>query len=568
MFKASMNFKVKEDKKIIIKHHKQWMFRSGYDEWIWINSAYNIKNLLYNNKWQLINRHPIKYFNTGLPDNWTAVSWVWYSKWVWDYLCVKGSSVYKADSLWGTWTSVSASFTWVDDEAYTDIIDFYTLSSSATLTSTTTAVDERYIDSTLALTVNAHVWRYIWVWSQVRLITSNTATRIFIDEKFSTIPGISVSYSIYEKIPGIFCIAEGPLMKVRDGTTFWNPRPSWSYEVYRWTKEHNRLFIIDPTNKYRLKYSILWVWSDFPALNYIDVEFEVVAIKNIKWRVILYWLNNRAELLWDTPDTFYISNSATHKWALSWGSISNWSNVQFFLSSEWIELLNAIDNASATEGVSVSDKIKDFILDASILWLSYTNFEKAKKRAHWTASGGRYYLNIWWLVIIYDFENSTLLSSHLFTTAQYTEASQYTDTGFNIAWEWTCCRDINWVLIFWQWWFLHYVEETPNYDLYSFTATLESDRLNLWDNNRPKKIRRIKQNWRSCERETEFKIYTSIDWGAYELVMTTNDFEYEIFLSKLWEDIRIKTVITQTGAGDMEYEHLRTVVYIEPQYMY
>ena len=79
----------------------------------------------------------------------------------------------------------------------------------------------------------------------------------------------------------------------------------------------------------------------------------------------------------------------------------------------------------------------------------------------------------------------------------------------------------------------------------------------------------MKQEWRSCDRTTTFNVYVSIDWWAYELVKTTTDFEYEIFLSKIWEDIRVKTEITQTWTEDSRtYEHLRTEIYIDPMYKY
>lgn len=566
MFKWNYKFSKKEYKKVVIKNHEDWLVRNGNDEWISKNSLYNAVNVLYNNKWQLINRHPVKTFHTGLPDNADFVSWIWYSKLLWDYVCVKWTTAYKISSLWWTWSSIwTFSSIWSTD--YTDIVDFYGLSTTADYTSTITSdANDRYVDdSAWTYAVWDLVWKYIYVSSQIRLITANTATRIFIDERFNSNPLSASSYSIYKKVPGLYLAWEWPQMKFWDWTTYWTWKPSWWYDAMRITKENNRLFLVDPTNKYRIKFSILWIGSEFPPLNYIDAEFEIKAIKNIKWQVIIYWESNRAKLIWDNPDNFEIINDSTHKWALSWWSVANWNNVQFFLSEEWVEQLNAIDNATNLEWVSISDKIKDLVLGSDSWGLDSTDFKKAKKRAHWSVSNWRYYLNIAWNVLIYDFENSTLLSKKLFTIWDYSEASQSTDTWYNIAWEWTCSKDIEWVLVFWQWWKLYYVQELNSYDDYGVTSTIESDKLNLGDNNRKKIIRRIKQNFANDWADTTYNIYISVDWWAYELVKTTTDNEIEVFIRKLAKTIRIKTVITQTAYSNIE--HLRTEVYIEPKYI-
>jgi len=565
MFKGNMNFRKKEDRKVIISHFRDALFRNWSDEWISKNSLHTCLNLFYNQKWALINRPTAKELWSGLPVDSNRVTGIWHSKELWEYICEKNWIIYK--TTWWAWSSIWT-WSWPSSEDYTDILDFYTLWTTVKKTWTSTVVDERFIETGTVLTENNHVWQYLTINSQTRLITSNTTSKIFIDWTFEITPTVGATFNVYEKASAMFCITDWPDMRVRDWTTL-----SSITSAKRWTVEHNRLFIVDWSNANRLRFSILWVWDEFPQNNYVDFDFDIICIKNVRGRIIVYWNYDRAELLWDSPDNFSILKNATHKWALSGWSVSNGTNIQFFLSNEWIENLNAIDNASTGEWISISDNIKDLLF----LW---NDFEDYKIRAHWSVSGWKYFLNIWWTVIIYDIEKSLLFQTPVFSTAEYSEASQLTDTWYDQPWEWTCSRDISWKLYFWQWGKIYSVNHDETSNLFNYTAIMEIDRLDLWDNWRNKKIRRVKQFFKSCERATEFKTYVSINDWTYELVNTATywfnsteyqaweNFQYEIFLSKLWEDIKVKTEITQTWAWNvdfnMNYQHLRTEVYIVP----
>lgn len=546
MFNRKISFWAPESKKITITDFRDWLYRNWSDKWISKNSLYTANNLVYTPKATLVPRLPGMLLWTWISASSDKIAGIGYSLNNGYYYCVKWSAVYRTPSKYWTWASIWTSVE-VGTTAYVDFVEFYKKGWRPAYSSTSSSTDARYVQENAAwFTENEYVWYYIEIWGETKLITSNTTDTIYIEGRFNTTPSASSSYDIYAKVDCIFMCNPGDALRAYEWST--ETIYSSSYDVLRIIKENNRLFMVDATYPNRIRFSELWIWDYFWENSYIDCDFDITCIKNIKWQVIIYGETNRAKLIWDSPDNFRIENDMTHKWAISWWSVANWANIQFFLSNEGIELLNAIDNATLSDWISKSDTIRDLLLEH---W--------ALDRAQWAVYKWRYYLSITNRVYIYDIENSLRYQKDMFTTATYDECSQTTSSWAPVAWEWTCAIEINWNLVFWQWGLVYYLDE--NKDGGNFTATIETDRLIYTDRNRDKIVKKITSEFSECARETEIKIYVSVDWWSYVLLDTKTDvFDFDTNLNYRMQDMRIKYEITQTWSWNMKYE----TVLIEP----
>lgn len=496
----------------------------------------------------------------GDEENSGLVSWIGYSSnqiWVYDYFRCKNADFQGLNSNTGTptwtdlWTISNISNLW----SYWDVIPFYALWSVMSwtgATGTTTSWNKRWIKNIWWMTINDFVWNYITINWESKLITSNTEDQIFIEWVFETIPDTD-TYTINKVTNSIYVAWLWELYSY-DSVNGFRDLTGWMIQPDRIAVEHNRLWFTNVVdNDVLLYFSELWLGDHFSELSYIKLKnlWDVKSIKNIQWKIVVYFQNARVDVIWDTPDSFSVNYIFTHKWAIAGWSVANWNNMQFFLSHEWIEMLNAVDNHTIKEWLSLSDS------------LDLGDLTDVIDRAHWVVSNDKYFLSIKSKIYIYDIEKSLNNDKNIFTISDFTECSQIWPT---VAWEWTCAKDCEWLATFGQWWNIYQIDaDDPTYnELSNIIATIETWRLNRGDEKRKKVFRRVKMAFAECDRTTTFKVYTSIDWGTYTLNKTTTDFDFEVFLSTIGRDIKIKIEIEQTWTWTWWYEFLWAEIYYEP----
>lgn len=580
MFKWKINFTNKEDLKIKINDFGDGLY-SWENEGLSKNTLSQAENMIYTITWTLKRRKKVRRVWGVLPDGGNPIVWIWGSVSIWKVACIKNSKVYLTDysSLTTNWTALNTGYS-SGRKHNIDIFEYYCLTKNATTTLTLTwdDQDERFLKTTSNnLNENEYVWQYVVVWNEIRLITSNTSSNIYINWIFDKIPTKSSNISIYKKEVCLMIIwAWRKVQCIRKNDTDlvdWKPG-SWSKVFGEWgVVEHNRLFYFWKYGwdnyKSRVYFSILWIGVDSSKYNYIDVWFEITGIKAIRWQVVVYWENNRARIMGDNPDNFYVVKDMTHQGAISRGSIANWNNQQFYLSKQGIEVLEAVDTATPLSWLSISEKIKEYMYREDVYWTdSKFNMTDCLERSHWEFANGKYFLNIWNRVIVYDISNSLILQTNLFSIfniADETGISQAIDPDnwYDVVWQWTHAKNINNKLYFWIWWNVYYYSEDGLPYIFDWKSILATVRFNWWNRYRKKIFKRIKQSWSNIQRTYTFNVYLSCDWWAKELVHTTTDKEYEIFINKQCEDIRIITEITTSSGADREdkLEHLETIVF-------
>ena len=552
MFKAKINFKWVKRNKIVVDNYKLGLISNESFIWNNKNSLYTAENIDYTDKMGFKKRPTIELLWTN-ETTW-LVSWIWFNP-----IAISTANYFRCKNadfqrlVWSTWTNTWTIANISNVWSYWDIIPFRSIWSAESWTWSSwnaTAWDKRYITNIWWMTINDFIWKYIVINWETKLITSNTEDRIYIYWEFDKIP-TTEAYVIYESTNAMYIIWEQDLYKY-DAVNWFTDLTSVSITPLRWVVEHNRLWYVSLSwDTPYIHFSDLGVWDYFPKNNFIKLQNlgTPTCIKNIQWKIVIYFATARVDITWDSPDNFSVNYVFTHKGAVSWWSVANGNNMQFFLSNEWIEMLNAIDNSSVKEWLSLSDGLE-----------FHTN---TITRAHGVVSNDKYYLGITSVVYIYDIEKSFQMGNSVFATAKYTEASQ---TGSPVAWEWTCAKDCGWIATFWQGWNVYQIMDWVEDD--DITVTIETWRLNLGDEKVKKIHQRVKMSFVPCAKDTTFKLYVSIEWWAYSLVKTTTEFEFEAFLSNIWRDIQLKLEITQSGAWAWFYEFLWSEIYFTPIYNY
>ena len=218
-------------------------------------------------------------------------------------------------------------------------------------------------------------------------------------------------------------------------------------QSYGWLKNNGRLFWIRDDGKVHVSEVGTWEFFQKDSFLPVNLSWWLDSLWEISWRIVVWTDFGRLSVVWDNPDNFQVVPSTSHKWCIAPGSIANWNNVLFYLSHEGIELLNSIENATVTEGISLSDNIRKKFEQHTDL-----------SAAHGTVSNGKYFLNIQGLVYIYDLEKSVKFHKPVFTLAKYTECSQAVVSNA-VAWEWTTSMDVNGQLVFWQGWLTYRITD-------------------------------------------------------------------------------------------------------------
>jgi len=546
------NFKpnTREPDRIIIDNFRNWVIHNGSSVWKNKNSLSDCRNIEFTIDWKIKKRLTAKLIWSDDWDTTNRVLWVGYFSW--SYL--RNKWWYLQKSSGSTWSNIW-SFTLSNDHKQS-FIQFKATQSSTVATGTATSGDYKYVKNIWWMTINTYIWKYIKINNEYKLISSNTADTIYIEGNFEKVP-TTETYWIYDIEDVVFVNNDTNIYKVNSGLTTITSVKTQSWNIFI-EKYENRLFYLSNWSK-KLYFSELWIWDYFGWNNYIplsDPDETMKWLKAFKDRLVIYTTKNIYYLYWDTPDNFRLEVAVRSKWCLSSKSICEWHNLQFYISNQWIENVNSIDNSTVAESLSVSDIIKD------------------EFRTHWTLDRATWVIFDWkmymWItnkIFVYDIESTKNLWTPIWYFQDYEEASQTAIAWVN--WEWGCCEVWNNKILIWQW--------TQVYELYYNTwwdsgyeniplIYIATQRLNNWDSMRSKIWRKIKLYFTPVDRVTEFKIYASFDWGSYQLLKTSNLFEIEAFFTKIATDIKVKVEIRQTWSTSTSSitEFLRLEIDYEP----
>ena len=80
----------------------------------------------------------------------------------------------------------------------------------------------------------------------------------------------------------------------------------------------------------------------------------ITGLTEFNGQLVIYKNHSRYRLQGDSPDTFTLIPSQSAKGNIAPLGIAPANNLQFFVSTEGIELLNAVENTSAIEGIPLS----------------------------------------------------------------------------------------------------------------------------------------------------------------------------------------------------------------------
>lgn len=480
---------------------------------------------------------------------------IFYQKDFW-WIRVKWNNIQTLSSPTATWTTIA---TWynISGSNYVDFVEFKATSTSTWVSKTLAeASAERYLKVTVAMTPNEHIWKLLKIWSEVKLIIWNTDTIIYIQEKFENTYAISTTCEIVDQVTAVYIASPGQAMKIwRGGTAL--QTLSYDYnrivlQSYGWLKNNGRLFALDSIWK-KVKVSEVWTGEFFQKDSFLPINLngDLLWMSEIGWRIIVYSTYGRVSIVWDSPDNFQVIPRASYKWTIAPGSIASWNNVQFYLSHEWIEFLNSIENSTVTEWISLSDNIKK-------IFERHTNLT----RAHGTISNWKYYLSIQDWVYIYDLEKSVKNHKPIFTPAQFDECSQAVVSNA-VAGEWTCSADVSGQLVFGQGWLVYRVTDEqigPNDTQAKLKYMIEFPIEDFWNIRLDKAIQKyrlfLQNNPSIANTNTNIKIYLSKNWETYTLIReVNNEFEIECFLSEKarYTSIKIEFEDINTATDEIEF---------------
>jgi hypothetical protein len=292
------------------------------------------------------------------------------------------------------------------------------------------------------MTPNEYVGKLLKIGQEVKLIVGNTTQVIYIQEKFQSSYTSGTSLQILEQVDAVYIVTPGQNMKIwRGGTSFQTLSFGFHFatvQSYGAMVNNGRLLAL--RNDGKVYISEVGTGEFFQNEYYIPINLsgDLQGISEIHGKVVVYSTYGRVTVIGSSPDNYEVIPTLSYKGCIAPGSISSGNNVEFYLSHEGIEYLQSIENATVTEGMSMSDNIKKS-------FQRHSDFSGSMG----AISNGKYYLSIQDLVYIYDIELSVKFHKPIFTLAKFTEASQDIVPSA-LAGEWTCAGEVNGQLIFAQ----------------------------------------------------------------------------------------------------------------------
>lgn len=264
---------------------------------------------------------------------------------------------------------VSSSWGNVGSAIFTDTTTWFAQTNarktgaSADATGTVTSADSSSLtDGSAAFTINAHVGKVVVVGNETKVITSNTATQLFVAERFDTVP--TGTYNVYARQQELF-IATGSQFYKTDGTTLTQLDNSVFATTYTgialhdnriWAWKKNRLYWSDISNGQHFSRN---AWKDLAGDIQVGADFGDVFVAYEKKRVYVKFGSNPDQFFWKTAMVGYGAiapkSVATHP-----------GGLQFFLDETLgvmvISLGDLEPNDNQTEPVSASQNFINTML--------------------------------------------------------------------------------------------------------------------------------------------------------------------------------------------------------------
>lgn|SRR3990167_5470125 len=232
----------------------------------------------------------------------------------------------------GTWTEITASSpTFANADSWFAQIMAIDTGASASATGTLTSTDTISVtDSAGAYTLNAHVGRALSISNEKKVISANTATKLFIKERFDQT--VSGAFSIYPRSQEFF-VANGTDFYKCDGTTFARlDNSTFAYAFTGITAHGQRLVGWKDTRQF---------WSDaamgehFSRNAWRDYETPIKICAPLRKILVVYEQNTITAQYGDSPDDYNWEVVLTGVGTIAPKSVASYNHLQFFLDERY-----------------------------------------------------------------------------------------------------------------------------------------------------------------------------------------------------------------------------------------
>lgn len=271
----------------------------------------------------------------------------------------------------GAWTTLSAIAGLVGSSSFVTGKAAYWGSSETPVSVASGTLSS--IKTAATYTVNELVGKYIKVsWNigmttvfGICLITSNTVNEIFFEGTLDRKP-ISTDYYTFctssDVLVGLQPLDNPQMFFDVSGTPTWK---GWSLWVWlsgcismEWFA--NRLFVATKQNLY---FSNLGIANYFSDTSYIPVwqGSKQLIIKICGNRLVVYADDWRYDLYGDSPDNFQLikrgEKTASDDTLSGYNNVANGANTQYFLSNQWLEMLQMVDATTIADSIPISSNL-------------------------------------------------------------------------------------------------------------------------------------------------------------------------------------------------------------------
>jgi len=293
--------------------------------------------------------------------------------------------VYK--STGGAWSQITASApTFTNADTFLASLNTKDTGAANTDSGTSEAGTANSLeDQDKTFTVNTFLEKVLTVNSEIKFISSNDATNIFVKERFDTTPSAD-AYTVNPRAVEFF-IANGTDFYKCDGTTFTRLDNSNFAQAFTGITTHvGRLFGWKGT---RLHYSDLGVGEHFSRDSFEDFASDIQVVKTFGDVLVVYEQEKVSVLRGDNPSNFRIEE-VLDIGTTSPKTVANYHGLyQFFLSEEYgVIVLSKSELKSAGRGEPIS--VSDDYFNSDILGQSSANIKASCADVH----KGQYHLCI------------------------------------------------------------------------------------------------------------------------------------------------------------------------------
>ena len=529
MFQWNMSFRKPEDKRLPFEL-TLWM--DTFNSSIWNSKIQLAQNIDFSDRW-------------FKPRKWETAIWSWSAwspiYWIWVVKREAGDVLWRFawnELQYFDWTEWEWVIAWYSLKYWSMVsFDWPDYSNSALKTWTATWWNKRALFATW-LTESLYVSKFLlitswtWVW-QIKLITSNTATEIFIEWTFDIEPNSTSVYAVRWREWHIYA-SNWTDNFTRINWQDWNPiTTAYVKKFHYMTVAHNRIFACR-NDEDILWFSDLWTanfWKDNFIL--LDPDWDKITwIVTNQDRVIIYKQHSRFRLVWSTPEFFELVKSDSNKWAIAPRSICSWNNYQFFLSEDWIEMYNVLESSNLEEWLPIS-----YLINPTIQSISQNDRKNAVGSVIWN----KMMMSIGTRTFVYDMEQSSKKQTAIWSVYDY---------AFNIS-----------AVLQWQMYFaisgiVYRYNKNEIISTANKNIKIETQRFDFKDQTRQKNIYRLRLVFEKANATTNITIKTKYDWWSENTIITQDiaiNPEINIVINRICKDIQVNIESTTNKQFEFLY---------------